>query len=313
MEREHGSLIAALQARANSNKPRPAIFTSLRRGMASLTAALIATLPTDRLHLNHTALSLKREGKLWCLRTANTNANGLPGKSKRHVHHILLATPIDATRTLLEPRDPEAAALIPTNASSAVLATFCWPSETAATFTIPPGFGFLVPPANQSAPPSTTSEGAGGFSPLNETHLKGALAPATPATEPQLLACTFVDQKFPHRAPTGARIIRTFFGGESAATLAPQSDDAVAAAAFTQLNKILGPIPTPDPNLTTIRRWPRSLPQYEVGHLDRMVTLDEHIAALGDLTLLGNAYRGVGVPDLIHAARTAAQALTTNH
>jgi oxygen-dependent protoporphyrinogen oxidase len=281
MEREHGSLIAALQAksRERGNKPRPAIFTSLRRGVGSLTEALLAKLPTERLHLNHTALSIKREGKLWCLRTANPNANGTLGKSKRHIHHILLATPVDATRALLEPRDPAAAALIPTNASSAVLATFCWPAETAATFTIPPGFGFLVP--QESAKPS-------------------------------LLAATFADQKFPHRAPAGARIIRTFFGGPSAEALAPQPDEAIAAAAFTQLNTILGPLPPPDPTLTTVRRWPRSLPQYEIGHLDRMAKLEEHIAALGDLTLLGNAYHGVGLPDLIRDARAAAKSLIPN-
>jgi oxygen-dependent protoporphyrinogen oxidase len=283
MEQEHGSLVAALQAKANGNKPRPAIFTTLRRGMASLTEALIATLPTDRLHLNHTAFSLKREGKLWCLRTANPNANGLSGKSKRHVHHIFLATPLDATHSLLDPRDPEAAALIPTDASSAVLATFCWPLEAAATFKIPAGFGFLVPPAE-----------AGN-------------------AVPQLLAATFVDQKFLHRAPAGARVIRAFFGGASAETLAPQSDHAIAAAALTQLNKILGPLPRPEPALTTIHRWPRSLPQYEMGHLDRMAELDRRVAKLRDLTLLGNAYRGVGLPDLIRDARAGAKALTANH
>jgi len=282
MEREHGSLIAALQAKAKThgNKPRPAIFTSLRRGVASLTEALIAKLPTERLHLNHTAISIKREGKLWCLRTTNPNANGTVGKSKRHVHHIFLATPIDTTRALLEPRDPEAAALIPTEASSAVLAAFCWPPDTAKTFTIPPGFGFLVP---QSA-----------------------------SVDNALLAATFVDQKFPHRAPTGTRIIRAFFGGTSATSLTPQTDEAIAAAALAQLNTILGPLPAPDPTLTTIRRWPCSLPQYEVGHQDRMAKLDEHIAALGDLTLLGNAYNGVGLPDLIRDARAAARVLTTN-
>jgi oxygen-dependent protoporphyrinogen oxidase len=279
MEREHGSLILALQerAKARGNKPPQPTFTSLQRGMGSLTAALIAKLPTERLHLQRAAASLKREGKLWCLRTINTSGDGPAGKSKRHFHHIMLATPIDATRTLLQPLDTTASGLIPTDASSAVLATFCWPAETARTFTIPSGFGFLVPPKN------------------------------TP--DIQLLACTFADQKFPHRAPAGARIIRTFFGGASANTLAPQADAAVAKTAFTQLSNILGPLPQPDAALTTVRRWPRSLPQYEVGHLERIAELDTRIATLGNLSLLGNAYRGVGVPDLIHHSREAARAL----
>ena len=279
MEREHGSLIAALQAKAavHGNTPRQPIFTTLRRGVASLTDALIATLPAERLHLNRPAISLKREGKLWCLRTSTPTDKGRTGKSKRHFNHVLLTTPIDTTRTLLDRLDPEAAALIPTDASSAVLATFCWPAETAATFTLPPGFGFLVP---QSA-------------------LSG----------PSLLACTFVDQKFPHRAPPGARILRAFFGGPSATPLLPQSDETIAAAALAQLNKILGPIPLPDPARTTIRRWPRSLPQYEVGHPSRMAMLEQRISALGNLTLLGNGYRGVGLPDLIRDGRAVARSL----
>jgi oxygen-dependent protoporphyrinogen oxidase len=43
-----------------------------------------------------------------------------------------------------------------------------------------------------------------------------------------------------------------------------------------------------------------------------MAKLEEHIAALGDVTLLGNAYHGVGLPDLIRDARAAARTLTAN-
>ena len=71
----------------------------------------------------------------------------------------------------------------------------------------------------------------------------------------------------------------------------------------------MGPLPEPDPTFTTVRRWPRSLPQYEVGHLERIAELDVHIRDIGSLTLLGNAYRGVGLPDLIRDARSAAKAI----
>jgi oxygen-dependent protoporphyrinogen oxidase len=275
MEREHGSLIAALQSKSKAHT-QP-IFTSLRDGLATLTEALILKLPAERLHLNRSALSIKREGNTWCLRTSTPSDRDVAGKSKRHFHHIFLATPIDTTRLLLQPRDPEVAALIPQNASSAVLATFCWSAEAAATFNIPPGFGFLV---SQSDP-----------------------------AQNQLLAATFVDQKFPRRAPHGARILRVFFGGPSAKAFETQTDDAVVQASLTQLEKILGPFLAPDPALTTVRRWPRSLPQYEVGHLGRIAQLDQRIAALGGLTLLGNGYRGVGLPDLIRDARAAVRNL----
>ena len=203
------------------------------------------------------------------------------------------------TRRLLETLDPEAAALLPKDASSAVLAALCWSAEAAARFSIPPGFGFLVPQIQQAALQTAQS-----------------IAPQ----QPQLLACTFVDQKFPHRAPPGARILRVFFGGGGAEALTDQPDDAAAQAALAQLQTILQsqevlhtspavPLPPPDAALTVVRRWPRSRPQYEVGHLDRMTALDRRVGALGRLTLLGSAYRGVGLPDLIQAARQAARQL----
>lgn len=278
MEREHGSLIAALQARAKTlgSRPVPSLFTTLRSGLGTLIGALVAQLPPERLNLNRSALSIKRQGKRWLLRTSAFVTEGRT--SKKHFHHVLFATPVDATRSLLTPLDAEAAALIPTDASSAVLAALCWPASDASTFSIPQGFGFLVPQAHSTG-------------------------------EPQLLAGTFVDQKFPNRAPAGARVIRVFFGGPSADALSPQSDEAISSTAFAQLTRILGPLPSPDSALTTVHRWPRSLPQYEVGHLERMTQLDRHIAKLGDLTLLGNGYRGVGLPDLIRDSRAAARAL----
>jgi protoporphyrinogen/coproporphyrinogen III oxidase len=292
MEREHGSLIAALQSKSR-NTPQP-IFTTLRSGMESLTQALIAKLPADRLHLNRPALSLKRERNLWCLRTAKAG-----GKAKKHFNHILLATPTDTTRILLTPLNSEAASLLPTDASSAILINLAWPAELAATFTIPPGFGFLIPQAPAFPPTdsviSTEAQRSG------ETPVFSAAQ----IPNPQLLAATFVDQKFPHRAPPQARSTRAFFGGPSAEALTRASDQQIIATTLTQLQKILGPLP--EPTITTVRHLPRSLPQYEIGHPDRIAQLDHLIATLPNLTLLGNAYRGVGLPDLIRDAITAAR------
>jgi oxygen-dependent protoporphyrinogen oxidase len=275
MEREYGSLIAALQVKAKTSSAQP-IFTSLRNGLGSLIEALLAHLPGDRLHINRSALSLKRERNLWCLRTSTPGEKGRIGKSKRHFNHVLLATPGDATRDLLASLDPAAAALIPTDASSAILAAFVFRD---AAFTLPQGFGFLVPPIQN------------------------------PESKTPLLAATFVTQKFPHRAPENAQILRAFFGGSSADHLADASDETIAQAALDQFQGILGSLPMPA--ITTVRRWPRSLPQYEVGHLERIAELDRRIASLGGLTLLGNAYRGVGLPDLIRDSRAAAKSLAS--
>jgi oxygen-dependent protoporphyrinogen oxidase len=254
MEREHGSLIAALQFKSKhrTHAPQP-IFTSLRRGLASLVEALVARLPTERTHLE------SRPGNL----------------DEIESEAIVLATSLDSTRTLLASRNADAVRLLPHDASSAILIAFTWPADDARTFTIPLGFGFLVPQGS--------------------------------ADQDQLLACTFVDQKFPHRAPAGARILRAFFGGDSAESLQSQTDEVIAEAALTQLRRILGSVP--EPAFHTLRRWPRSLPQYGVGHLERVKRLEAMITQLPGLHLLGNSYRGVGIPDLIRDARATARAI----
>jgi oxygen-dependent protoporphyrinogen oxidase len=58
--------------------------------------------------------------------------------------------------------------------------------------------------------------------------------------------------------------------------------------------------------LTVIRRWPNSLPQYAVGHLDRLAELESCLGSLPGLAILGNALHGVGIPDLIRNSRDAA-------
>ena len=254
MERERGSLIAALQARAHqrTHAVQP-IFTSLRRGTESLGEALVAQLPNDRIQL---------QSKVSRLMDINFD-------------QVIVATSLEGTRSLLQQLSADLAALLPIEASSAVLAAFAWSEETARSFAIPPGFGCLVP---------------GGS-----------------VDEEQLLACTFVDQKFSHRAPDGARVMRAFFGGRSAEALEGRSDEVIALCALEQLRDILGPIP--EPAFQTVRRWPRSLPQYEVGHLERIERLEAMVAQIPGLHLLGNSYRGVGIPDLVRDARATARAI----
>ena len=115
---------------------------------------------------------------------------------------------------------------------------------------IPGGFGFVVPPDLKQAP----------------------------ADDFPLLACTFVHQKFPHRVPPGAMLLRAFFGGHEGEALLGEPDDRLIARARQQLSRVLGPLP--EAVETVVRRWPRSLPQYAVGHLERMVELESLVEEL---------------------------------
>jgi protoporphyrinogen/coproporphyrinogen III oxidase len=261
MEREHGSLIAAVQARAATSKARP-VFTTLRSGMGTLVDRMIAAIPEDwiRLAAEVRFISYGQEG--WLVGTERGVAQ---------FDAVVMAAPVDVARWLLGPVDAEMAPLMEMDASSAVVVGFGFPD--AAQFAVPPGFGFLVPPGSDSL----------------------------------LLACTFVDQKFDDRVPQGGRLVRAFFGGKAAERLMRCGNDETAVVARMELARILGPLP--EPQITVVRRWPRSLPQYGVGHLERMKALEERVKALEGLWLLGNGYRGVGVPDLVRDARAAARQL----
>lgn len=262
MEREHGSLILALQALAKPDpcEEKPAIFTTLTGGTGALIDRMKSELLPRWLRLSTPVTGLTHDGELWFVETAT---------SRESFDAVLMALPADVARTLLKPLSARVAELLTMDASSAVIAAFAFDEH----FDLPRGFGFLVPAGESSS----------------------------------LLAGTFVDQKFPERVPEGGRLLRTFFGGEDAPQIAQQSDDEIAALALRELEKLLGPLPTPA--FHVVRRWPRSLPQYGVGHLERIAELDALVRELPRLSLLGNAYRGVGLPDLIRDARAAAREL----
>ena len=180
---------------------------------------------------------------------------------------VILAAPVQVARRLLDPLSARMAELMQMETSSAVLSALAFEGD----FLLPTGFGFLVPPGQGSA----------------------------------LLAGTFVDQKYPDRVPSGCRLLRGFFGGDLAGELASHSDDVIVQRTLQELTKLLGPLPAP--LFVVTRRWPDSLPQYGVGHLERMAELAVLVGEQAGLHLLGNGYHGVGLPDLIRDARSAAR------
>ena len=302
MEREHGSLILALEEvereRAVAGRAPQAIFTTLRSGLATLTDRLAAQLPPGTLRLNTPATPLSPGFAVtrcgWTVAAQHLHQSTYEPRSRPAVEsfdHLILATPAHVTARMLEPIDSHIAKLLPAGASSALLVALAWPDPSLSaadahrtgrlTMQLPPGFGFLVPPPRTSEPAVS-----------------------------KLLAATFVDQKFAYRTPPNGQLVRAFFGGEQARQLLAEnaSDEQLTALALDELRGILGPLPAAAP-YSYVSRWPLSLPQYAVGHLERMAELDRRLATLPGLHLLGNALHGVGLPDLIRQARTLATLL----
>ena len=118
-----------------------------------------------------------------------------------------------------------------------------------------------------------------------------------------LLACTFSSVKFPGRAPEDHVLLRAFAGG----ALQPEMFDDPGPRIEKDLCDLLGI--TGKPLFTEIAKWERSMPQYEVGHLDRIQAIDNEVRKLSGLALAGNAYRGAGIPDCIRSGEAAAESL----
>jgi protoporphyrinogen/coproporphyrinogen III oxidase len=270
MEAEEGSLIQAVQRRAQQSPP--AIFTTLASGLETLIERMVSKLPSASLRLRTPVLRIESDRGRWKLMTA---------AGEDHFDAVVLATPLHVTQALLRPLGDggRMVGLLPQQATSAIVVALAFAGAEAALMRIPPGFGFVVPQA-------FGGEGGASY---------------------QLLACTFVHQKFPGRAPEGAVLLRAFFGGESGETLLGEADDTLVERASLQLSRVLGPLP--EALETVVRRWPQSLPQYAVGHLERMAELESLVGTMPGLHLVGSAFHGVGLPDLIRQGRATARLL----
>lgn len=127
----------------------------------------------------------------------------------------------------------------------------------------------------------------------------------------KIIACSYSFMKYAGRAPAGVALLRAFVGGALSAELSNLPDEEMIGAVREDLRDILG-IDSP-PSLSRIARWPDSMPQYEVGHLQRVERIEKHAAAYPGLAIAGNAYRGVGIPDCIASGERAAETLFGTH
>jgi oxygen-dependent protoporphyrinogen oxidase len=123
-----------------------------------------------------------------------------------------------------------------------------------------------------------------------------------------LLGCTFTNVKYSHRAPEGVALLRAFLG-ETA--LQNRDDNELEQLVRADLRKLLGI--TAAPQFVVTGRHPRSMAQYAVGHLDRIAEVEERITRFPGLALAGNAYHGIGIPDCVHSAEQAAEAVLATH
>ena len=301
MERKHRSLILALRRGAagaagkgsGTSGARYSLFLSFDRGMQVLTDTIKQRILNFRSHISDLGrpISDDSDGQLKASIRLNTAVESLliePSPSDKPspgwklttrsnetflADAVCLALPAYVSSGLLSKLDPQLAAELAgiSYASSATINLGFKREDISHPLN---GFGFVVPFIEKRS----------------------------------LIACTFSSVKFAGRAPQGHALLRAFVGGALQPELLELSGDELLARVFADLRDLLGIKRAP--LFAEVTKWERSMPQYHVGHLERVKRIEERVAALPGLVLAGNAYSGLGIPDCIRSGENAADSMS---
>lgn len=122
-----------------------------------------------------------------------------------------------------------------------------------------------------------------------------------------LVGCTYVSVKWPTIAGSGHTVIRCAVGRAGDERWRSMSDDQLVAGVLDELEQAHHR-PFPELLARRVTRWDRALPQYTVGHVDRVDAIRENLATLlPGISVAGAAYSGIGIAACITQARVAAE------
>lgn len=254
---------------------RYALFAAPKNGMSSIVEAIASHVSSDSIHLNTPITSVHHESAGWNLNVKSSTPDSPLRIPDSRFDALILALPAHAAASLLTSCDPALAAelaAIP-YAGCAVVSLGFERKQIAHPLD---AFGFVVPQVERR----------------------------------RIIAASFASLKFPGRAPEGCVLIRVFIGGALQPELAELPDSDLRRIALEELRDLLHI--AGEPLLADTARWPASMPQYHVGHLERIARIEQLAAGHATLALAGNAYHGVGIPQCIASGQQAAERITAH-
>ena len=275
LEQQYGSVIRGMMASRKPDSPstqagpKRTMFVSLKNGLSDLVDALVH-------RLTEQGIVLKGHCAVDALRVRSHQPGRwmydviLSDGSALSVDSLVLATPAYISAELVRPLTPIAAGLlelIPYASTSTIAMAY----PRAAVSGAAEGFGFIVPRA----------EGR------------------------DLIAATWTSLKWPHRAPPDQLLIRCYVGGVGREAILQLDDKALVTRVREELASMCGV--TAEPEYVEVNRWMRAMPQYTLGHLERLTQIEAALSRYGGLILTGAGYRGVGIPDCIRDGAVAAE------
>jgi protoporphyrinogen/coproporphyrinogen III oxidase len=280
MEKQHGSLIRAMR---HQMKHRPngkgesgarySMFVTLSQGLSKLVDAIVARLPAESIRLNTSIERIERVGnawRVWPVARGQSTGNPADEGAALEFDAVILAIPAYQAKNLLSKVDSQLAAEL------------------------------------EQIEYSGTAIVSLGYKVQDVGHPLDGMGAVVPAVENSpILACSFSSQKYPHRAPEGRTLLRVFVGGARRPELAEMPGNELLPLVLEHLRPLLRI--RGEPVFCDIANWPRTMPQYHVGHLERVARIEGRLALLPGLKMAGSAFRGVGVPDCINSGQRAAE------
>lgn len=274
LEQQYGSVIRGMMAArktgssAVSAGPKRTMFVSLKNGLSGLIDALVG-------RLTEQGVTFRSSTIVDALRVRSHQ----PGRwrydiilndgSALSADSLVLATPAYVSAELVRPLTPIAGGLLDL-IPYASTATIAMAYPCAAVAGAAEGFGFVVPRA----------EGR------------------------DLIAATWTSLKWAHRAPADQLLVRCYVGGVGREAILQLDERALVSRVRDELASMCGV--TAEPNYVQVNRWMKAMPQYTLGHLERLNQIEAALSRYGGLVLTGTGYRGVGIPDCIRDGAVAA-------
>ncbi|MDF0666648.1 MAG: protoporphyrinogen oxidase [Nitrospira sp.] len=274
LEQRHASIVRGMMAAkkaaasVSADQPRRTMFVSLKNGLSDLVTAL-----TSR--LTQQGVELRMGARVEALRVRSHELGRwmydliMQDGSALSAESVVLATPAYVSADLLRPLSPIAGGLLDMipYASTATVAMAFPRTLTSAI----EGFGFIVPRTEQR----------------------------------HLIAATWTSLKWPYRAPADQLLVRCYVGGVGREEILRLDDEQLTAKVRAELSSLCGI--RAEPSYTEVNRWWKAMPQYKLGHLDRLAQLDAAVSRYPGLILTGAGYRGIGIPDCIRDGDMAAE------
>lgn len=273
MEQKYGSLLKAmLVARKNSPKPRPAEPGKVQKTFFMTFVGGMSEL-TDTI-----TLSLDKAKIM-----TGKSVTGIEKKADgRYVVHINEAGPIEADAVILTAPAHEAAKIVK-------------------------GFDQIMADNLAGIPQATSATVNLAFRRSDIQKPIDAFGFIVPISEKRKIkAGTYSSTKWNYRTPGDEYVLmRSFVGGATNQELVFQDDKEMLRMVLSELKDIIGL--TAEPVMTKIYRWIKGMPQYTVGHLQRVENIEARTAAIPGIYVVGGSYKGVGVGDCINVGSQAAE------